>query len=118
MSGHENSVLEAILGMTRALASASVEAAYVFRGETSIHDKVSSGLYREVVERMPGSLEIEVIQQRNLEEAKKYTHETDEMTILTELQHYGAKTNLIDFTADYLIALFLRAMAITSRMAG
>ena len=55
---------------------------------------------------MPGSLEIEVVQQRNLEEAKKYTHETDELSILTELQHYGAKTNLIDFTADYLIALF------------
>ena len=55
---------------------------------------------------MPGSLEIEVVQQSNLEEAKKYTHETNEMTILTELQHYGAKTNLIDFTEDYLIALF------------
>ena len=26
--------------------------------------------------------------------------------ILTEIQHYGGKTNLIDFTADYLIALF------------
>ena len=26
--------------------------------------------------------------------------------ILTEIQHYGGKTNLIDFTSDYLIALF------------
>ncbi len=26
--------------------------------------------------------------------------------ILAELQHYGCKTNLIDFTVDYLIALF------------
>ena len=51
-------------------------------------------------------MEIEVVQQRNLEEAKKYTYETDELSILTELQHYGAKTNLIDFTANYLIALF------------
>ena len=105
-SGHEITVLEAILGMTKALASASIEADYVFRGETRIHDKISSGLYRDVVERMPGTLEIEAVQQRHLEEAKKYTHETDELSILTELQHYGAKTNLIDFTADYLIALF------------
>ena len=32
--------------------------------------------------------------------------ETEELEILTELQHYGGKTNLIDFTTDYLIAIF------------
>ena len=32
--------------------------------------------------------------------------EVAEREILTELQHYGAKTNLIDFTTDYLIGLF------------
>ena len=105
-SGHEKTFLDAILGITNALASASVEADYVFRGETGIYDRVSSGLYRDMEGRIPGSLEIEVLQKRNLEEARKYTHETDDMTILTELQHYGAKTNLIDFTEDYLIALF------------
>ena len=31
---------------------------------------------------------------------------TDEIEILTELQHYGDKTNLIDFTTDYLIAIY------------
>ena len=30
----------------------------------------------------------------------------DELEILTELQHYGGRTNLIDFTTDYLIAIF------------
>ena len=30
----------------------------------------------------------------------------DEIEILTELQHYGDKTNLIDFTTDYLIAIY------------
>ena len=39
-------------------------------------------------------------------EAKRYTSETDELAILAELQHYGGATNLIDFTTDYLIALF------------
>ena len=32
--------------------------------------------------------------------------EAAELEILTELQHYGGKTNLIDFTTDYLIATF------------
>ena len=30
----------------------------------------------------------------------------DDFEILTELQHYGGKTNLIDFTTDYKVALF------------
>ena len=29
-----------------------------------------------------------------------------DLEILTELQHYGGKTNLIDFTTDYFIAIF------------
>ena len=32
--------------------------------------------------------------------------DSDELEILTELQHYGGITNLIDFTTDYLIAIF------------
>ena len=32
--------------------------------------------------------------------------EVTEREILTELQHFGGKTNLIDFTTDYLIAIF------------
>ena len=32
--------------------------------------------------------------------------ETAEREILTELQHYGGKTNLIDFTTDYFIAIY------------
>ena len=39
---------------------------------------------------------------RSAEEAE----EAEELEILTELQHYGGKTNLIDFTTDYLIAIF------------
>ena len=105
-SGQENTVLNAIVALTNALALASIEADYIFRGETGIYDKISSGLYRDLVGPIPNSLDIEIIQQRNLEEAKRYTQETDEMVILTELQHYGGKTNLIDFTSDYLVALF------------
>ena len=51
-------------------------------------------------------------QEDMLEEAKAYIgktddiDETDHIGILTQLQHFGGKTNLIDFTDDYLIALF------------
>ncbi len=34
------------------------------------------------------------------------TEEEIDFEILTEIQHYGGKTNLIDFTTDYFIALF------------
>ena len=39
---------------------------------------------------------------------KSYADEVadDEFVIMAELQHYGGATNLIDFTTDYLIALF------------
>ena len=41
-----------------------------------------------------------------MDDARRFTFETDEFTILTDLQHFGGNTNLIDFTVDYLIALF------------
>ena len=50
--------------------------------------------------------DIEAIQQRMLTVAKDYTHEEEDFEILTELQHYGGHTNLIDFTTDNHIALF------------
>ena len=98
----QNQELNEVLSIINALALKSVNADYIFRGETQCYDKVSSSLYRE----HPNAPDIELIQQADLEEAQKYTFETDEFAILTELQHYGGKTNLIDFTADYLIALF------------
>ena len=100
------SELDEVLRKINELALKSVRANYIYRGETQLYDKVSSSLYREYQGIVSGTLNIEVLQQADLEEAKRYTQETDDFAILTELQHYGGKTNLIDFTADYLIALF------------
>ena len=47
-----------------------------------------------------------VIQEEILKEAKEYTDKTHDFEILTELYYYGGKTNLIDFTTDYHVALF------------
>ena len=96
--GELNQVLEIVNALARKAASDD----YIFRGETRRYADVSSSLYRDY----RGVPDIEALQQADLDEARRYTHETDDFTILTELQHYGGHTNLIDFTTDYLIALF------------
>ena len=100
---------------------------YIYRGEPEDYGKVSSSLWRKYdIEGQ--NFDIEVIQKEILSGAKKHigdlpqdfridlaaslnvtqgdTDETIDFEILTEIQHYGGKTNLIDFTTDYLIALF------------
>ena len=78
---------------------------YIYRGEPECYPKVSSTLYRQLEE---SKIEhpVETVQESELAEAKKYTNETDLFELLTQLQHLGGKTNLIDFTTDYCIALF------------
>ena len=96
--------------------------------------KVSSNLYRDFDVGDSQKFDIEVVQKEMLNGAKKHTGhlpltgdlpkdfrpilarmfsvreedtaETVDFEILTEIQHYGGKTNLIDFTTDYLVALF------------
>ena len=41
-----------------------------------------------------------------LSSAQEHLGKTKDLKILAELQHYGLATNLIDFTQDYLVALF------------
>ncbi len=105
----------------------SADGDYIYRGEPKDYGKVSSSLWRKY--GIEGeNFDIEVIQKEILNGAKKHigdlpqdfrvdlaaslnmsqedTDETIDFEILTEIQHYGGKTNLIDFTIDYLIALF------------
>ena len=44
--------------------------------------------------------------------------ETSELQLLTEVQHYGGKTNLIDFTTDYLIAIYFACSGPDSEKVG
>ena len=53
-------------------------------------------------ERSIGQLTIAASLQRFIEKDE----EDEELEILTQLQHYGGETNLIDFTTDFLIAVF------------
>ena len=88
------------------LARKSASGNYIYRGEPKHYDEVSSSLYRRYKGIEAEGFDIKIVQDEILEEAKKYTHQADEFEILTELQHFGGKTNLIDFTTDCLTALF------------
>ncbi len=85
----------------------SSQGEYIYRGEPEQYDKVSSTLYRKYAKDIQAEkFDIQIAQNEMLEQVKAYTNFTDETDVLTELQHYGGKTNRIDFTTDYLIALF------------
>ncbi len=117
-----------VLEKIQEIVEKSADGDYIYRGEPEEHNehpyhgKVSSSLYRslltdsimeegieeyrKIIESNVGDMEGGI-----LESAKEYLYETVSETprdfeILAQLQHYGCKTNLIDFTTDFLIALF------------
>ena len=98
--------LNRILEIIGKIAKICADNDYIYRGEPECYLKVSSNLYRELEEANLLHLDIEDVQKAELEDAKGYTKKTDEFDILTEIQHFGGKTNLLDFTSDYRVALF------------
>ena len=96
-----------IQNLLQRIREKSSQGEYVYRGESQQYDKISSTLYRRYAEKIDAEyFDILIAQKEMLEQVKAYTDFTDETDVLTELQHYGGKTNLIDFTTDYLTALF------------
>ena len=99
--------------LIREIEERSSDSDYIYRGEPEHHEeppyygKICSSLYRQYARIEADEFDIEVVQEEILAEAEAYSHEIeDRIEILTQLQHHGGKTNLIDFTTDYLIALF------------
>ena len=74
---------------------------YIYRGESKANKYVCSSLFREY----SYPWDVETYQRFELEDAKRW-FKGDERTLLADIQHYGGKTNLIDFTTCYYIALF------------
>ena len=104
---HED--LNAVLAKVGELARRSAGGNYIYRGEPKAHPTVSSSLYRKYPDIEADAFDIEVVQREILEQARGYTRftgETDDLEILSQIQHNGGDTNLIDFTTDFLIALF------------
>ncbi len=100
--------LNRILEIISKIGKKSENGDYIYRGEPECYPKVSSTLYRELKKSKIEDPEriVEQVQEAELVEAKNYIHEADQFELLTQLQHFGGKTNLIDFTTDYYIALF------------
>ena len=104
--------LSRVLEKINEIAEKSADGDYIYRGESKIPYKVCSSLYRIRPNTEGIHFDISDLQSTILKEAKAYLGEvddidgTDDIEILTELQHLGGKTNLIDFTENYLIALF------------
>ena len=99
--------LNRILEIIRRIAETTADGDFIYRGEPEHYEQVSSSLWRECRKEIGAEeFDIETIQKEMLEVSKNYTHEKNEFEILTELQHFGGYTNLIDFTTDSHIALF------------
>ena len=106
-------------GILRKIEEKANTGEYLYRGEPEhyqedpYYGKVSSKLYRDFLERENFDVEaehfdIEVVQEAMLSAARRFFRKTVlDFEILAEIQHYGGKTNLIDFTTVYLIALFM-----------
>ena len=96
-----------IQNLLRRIRKRSMQGEYVYRGEPEKYKKISSAFYRKYEKKIEEEkFDIQIAQNGMLAQVKGYTDFTDETDVLTELQHYGGKTNLIDFTTDYFIALF------------
>ena len=111
----ESYYLDGLSKITREIVEKSANGNYIYRGEPEHYEeepcfgKVSSALYRLVPQGYDsGQFSLERTQNETLEEAKNHIREyaKEDFEILTELQHFGSPTNLLDFTTDYHIALF------------
>ena len=80
---------------------------YIYRGEPKCYENVSSRLWRKFA-KYDEDCNVMKVQNELFDGIKQHvpTPNEKEMDILSEVQHYGGDTNLIDFTTNYLIALF------------
>ena len=104
--------LERIQGVMREVVrkASEREGTCVYRGEPECYRVVSSRLYRQCPNSENEAFDMGRVEQEMAENARQYTTLADADQILTEIQHFGGATNLIDFTDDYLVALFFASV--------
>ena len=107
--------LEELNKIEHEIIEKSAGGGFLYRGEPEHYNeepffgKVSSTLYRQFPDGFDSEgISLTKVQEVKLKQVRDYTHENQKKNfeLLTELQHYGSRTNLIDFTSDYLIALY------------
>ena len=108
----DGSELERIRGLMADVVdkSSKLEDACVYRGESACYPVVSSGLFRACPDSANEAFDLARVEEEMIADARMYTTSAGDEEILTEIQHFGGVTNLIDFTDDYLIALFFASV--------
>ena len=108
----DGNVMERIQGLMGEILdkSSAREGTCLYRGEPECYAIVSSGLYRAWSDSENEAFKIGRMEQEIVERARHYTTLADDEEILAEIQHFGGATNLLDFTDDYLIALFFASV--------
>ena len=101
------------LAVIRKIINVAKDGNCIFRGESSIYFDYpcSSYLYRQLKEEMIPEKEIpkllEERQKELVQDVRKYKMPGDnDLEKLMFFQHHGVKTNLLDFSRDFLFALF------------
>ena len=83
---------------------------YIYRGEHKCYTQVSSSLWRQFRSTFHNraNFDFDTLQGAYLRDARQYGGNLyqDDFELASQLQHIGGNTNLIDFTTDYLVALF------------
>ena len=112
-----NSELSRVREKIQEIEDKALDGNYIFRGEPKCYTEVSSGLWRGYRQILRDDLGIEFIQREMvINHARQHLSGSignndfgsghSDLQILIQLQHYGGKTNLIDFTTDARVALF------------
>ena len=105
-SNIQNDEPRTVEDIIRAIEKKSADGGYIFRGEPECYKRVSSNLFRELDGINAQYSNIKEVEAHIIADAKAYTDKTDDSEIRDDIQHYGGKTNLIDFTTDYNVALY------------
>jgi hypothetical protein len=91
---------------------------FAWRGMSSADYTLTSSLHRKV---KGGEPEVRKVERRVLEEARSWglgiqpTGHVDDLQLLSDLQHYGIATRLLDFTSNPMTALWFACQAPTPR---
>ncbi len=103
-------MLTAVLDKLGEITRAASNGSFVFRGEPKWYQEISSSLYREYKTLLEpfgvDGFDIRNVQEEMMRNAARFAGDLAPLDLLSQLQHCGHPTNLIDFTTDYLVALF------------
>ena len=105
----QNYYLNGLSKIINEIVSISAGGNYIYRGESKCYDKISSTLHRNYEGVLAtGQFTIEQIENIEIYKARNYirNEKKEGFEIASELQHYGGKSNFMDFTTDYNIALY------------